>query len=167
MTDEVKEIETGLSILANYGAPMSGAQWDKFSNACLRSVATSRALQADLQSVRRLTIKYHGLGMKDPAQWRVGLEEIASVVAEEGAEIEPDTLDAAALQEENERLREALKRVRRGPVKPLPDPGAHSWSAFGQAAFQAMRDLQHIASKALAGVPSGLAASTIKDQSHD
>lgn len=63
----------------------------------------TRALQADLQSVRRLTIKYHGLGMKDPAQWRVGLEEIASVVAEEGAG--PDTLDAAALQEENERLR--------------------------------------------------------------
>ena len=110
MTDEVKEIETGLSILANYGAPMSGAQWDKFSNACLRSVATSRALQADLQSVRRLTIKYHGLGMKDPAQWRVGLEEIASVVAEEGAEAEPDTRDATirVLQEENERMREAL-----------------------------------------------------------
>ena len=49
MTDEVKveEIEAGLSILANYGAPMNGAQWDKFSNACLRSVATIRALQAE------------------------------------------------------------------------------------------------------------------------
>jgi len=72
-------------------------------------IATIRALQADLQSVRRLTIKYHGLGMKDPAQWRVGLEEIASVVAEEGAE--PDTRDAAALQEENERLREVLGKI--------------------------------------------------------
>lgn len=73
--------------------------------------ATIRALQADLQSVRRLTIKYHGLGMKDSTQWRVGLEEIASVVAEEGAEIEPDTRDAAALQAENERLREVLGKI--------------------------------------------------------
>ena len=165
MTDEVKvdpadAIIKGLEQLADDDISMGILDWTVFSHACLGAAAAMR-------ETRRLTIKYHGLGMKDPAQWRVGLEEIASVVAEEGAEIEPDTLDAAALQEENERLREALKRVRRGPVKPLPDPGAHSWSAFGQAAFQAMRDLQHIASKALAGVPSGLAASTIKDQSHD
>ena len=36
-----------------------------------------------MRETRRLTIKYHGLGMKDPAQWRVGLEEIASIVAED------------------------------------------------------------------------------------
>ena len=66
-------------------------------------------LQADLQFVRRLTIKYHGLGMDDPAQWRVGLEEIVSIVAEEGAG--PDTRDAAALQAENERLREVLGKI--------------------------------------------------------
>jgi hypothetical protein len=45
--------------------------------------ATIRALQEEKQTVRRLAIKYHGLGMKGAAQWRVGLEEIALLMAEE------------------------------------------------------------------------------------
>tara|TARA_R100000664_G_scaffold24016_1_gene33650 strand:- start:2131 stop:2487 length:357 start_codon:yes stop_codon:yes gene_type:complete len=84
MTDRVEEIEArhkavdgDLDI-----SPMDDCELaDHEDRAFLLS--TIRALQADLQSVRRLTIKYHGLGMKDPAQWRVGLEEIASVVAED------------------------------------------------------------------------------------
>jgi len=58
-------------------------------------------------------------------------------------------------------LEAALRKVKRGPVKPLPDAGAHSWEAFGRAAFQAMRDLQRIASQALAAGPSGLTASLL------
>jgi hypothetical protein len=106
MADEVKgrvaEIEkranTDLAVERNGYLPteMMGVQQKYFvriQKETLELIATIRTLQADLQSVRRLTIKYHGLGMKDPAQWRVGLEEIASVVAEEGAEAEPENLE--------------------------------------------------------------------------
>jgi len=115
MTDEVKVEEIEARRVSLVIKVMATDEWEppereELIRALVKSVddipyliAIIRTLQADLQSVRRLTIKYHGLGMKDPAQWRVGLEEIASVVAEEGAE--PDTRDAAALQEENERLR--------------------------------------------------------------
>ena len=81
MTDESKvdaadAIVKGLEQLADDNISMSILDWTVFSHACLGAAAAMR-------ETRRLTIKYHGLGMKDPAHWRVGLEEIASIVAED------------------------------------------------------------------------------------
>jgi hypothetical protein len=52
-----------------------------------------------------------------------------------------------------ERLREALTKIRKTPVMPFPDAGAHSWRAFGEAVYRAWCDIQRIAEAALADSP--------------
>lgn len=44
----------------------------------------------------------------------------------------------------------ALEKIRHIPTMPFPDPGAHSWHAFGEAVLRAYCDIQRIASDALA-----------------
>ena len=65
------------------------------------------------------------------------------------AENERQAARMKALDEENERLRAALTDVARGPVMPLPDPGAHSWRVFGEAAHREMCKAMRVAKASL------------------
>lgn len=64
-------------------------------------------------------------------------------------------LDAADEPTELEKeLIAALKKIRRTPAMPFPDPGAHSWTAYYEAVHRAYFDVQRIASEALAKSPT-------------
>lgn len=49
-------------------------------------------------------------------------------------------------------LVEALEKIARGPDKPFPDAGAHSWSAYAHAVFDALVRAERIADAVLAKV---------------
>jgi hypothetical protein len=60
-------------------------------------------------------------------------------------------LDAAdELTELEKELLATLKRIRRTPAMPFPDPGAHSWTVYYEAISRAYFDVQRIAAEALA-----------------
>ena len=54
----------------------------------------------------------------------------------------------AALEAENARLREIICKCTRIPVMPFPDPEAHSWRAFGEAAYSAWSRIRVLLSEA-------------------
>lgn len=56
----------------------------------------------------------------------------------------PSPSDAAGAGEV-ERLREALRKIALTPAMPFPDPGAHSWRAWGSAVHLAWCQIQQIA----------------------
>ena len=57
--------------------------------------------------------------------------------------------EIAALRAENAKLRDALEQIKRTPVKPFPDPEAHSWRVFGEAVFSAWKSDKRTAHAAL------------------
>jgi len=58
----------------------------------------------------------------------------------------------AALEARNAALVEALTKIKRGPVKPFPDPLAHSWHAYAEAVMAAWTDARYTAINALAAL---------------
>lgn len=64
-----------------------------------------------------------------------------------------------AAQAECERLKEdvvkSLEEMQRIPTIPFPDPGAHSWRAFGERAFTAYSDLRRLSSAILSRLKGG------------
>lgn len=63
---------------------------------------------------------------------------------------ECETNGTEGLLAELDAAKRALVEIARGPLMPLPDPGAHSWRAFGEAAYRAMTEGMRKASAALA-----------------
>jgi hypothetical protein len=56
-------------------------------------------------------------------------------------------------------MKEALEQIKRGPVMPPPDPGAHSWQAWGRFWHEQTDRLRVIAMNALSnGTASDQAA---------
>jgi len=60
-----------------------------------------------------------------------------------------------AAARENERMREALEKIRRTPSMPFPDPGAHSAAAWGRAVYTAWKQIQGTAAVALKETQNG------------
>ncbi len=61
-----------------------------------------------------------------------------------------DMNDAAVKTEkENERLQKALKEIKKTPLMPFPDSGAHSLRVYADAVFTAWSRIQQIAREAL------------------
>lgn len=53
---------------------------------------------------------------------------------------------------------EALLSITLIPAMPFPDPGAHSWRAFGEAVYRAYCDIQRTAKQALSSPPTACSA---------
>lgn len=63
---------------------------------------------------------------------------------------EPAKPDAGSV---SDGYKEALQRIKALPVRPFPDPVAHSWEAFGRAVMGAFTDSRMAAIRALSAAP--------------
>jgi hypothetical protein len=68
---------------------------------------------------------------------------------------EADKTVADLQGDSSEPRRKALEKIIRTPTMPFLDAGAHSWEAFGRAAYAAWRDIQNTARAALNEMSGG------------
>lgn len=121
---------------------LSSSEVDADSDDCLRISKSGCSLKVGWQDKRIVASVPHGLVGNCNEQW---LED-AQRLCDGWNRANPINTE---LQQSHERLEKALNRIARGVSKPMPDPEAHSWQAFGQAAMAMATEYKFIAINAL------------------
>lgn len=76
--------------------------------------------------------------------WRLTWRQHA---LEMGERLEQEILNRSPRDQASGAMLASLEKIRRTPSMPFPDPGAHSWQAWGRAVHRAWIDIQRIASE--------------------